>query len=238
MVNENFEDSLKKSDKNPAPREAVRLPRLYLLATASLCAGRDLLTVVKAAIEGGVDGIQLREKDQPGELIARSASPLRELCRQVGIPFIVNDSLHLAQELAADGLHLGQDDLAAEVARAHLGPKVLIGLSTHNEAQILKARKLWEKGIINYVGLGPIFATSTKDAGRPLGPEVLRTWAAALDDLPCFPIGGIGAGNIAELKAAGAERVAISSAILGAADPAAMASDLKSALLPPSRDVD
>jgi len=196
--------------------------RLYVLVTSSLCRG-DPLAVARAAIEGGADCIQLREKHMPDRQVLELARQLRELTAAAGVLLIVNDRPDIAAIVHADGVHLGQDDLYAAPARQLLPPWAIVGKSTHDRAQLQSA--LVEP--INYVAVGPMFATDTKDAGPVAGVELLRH-AVAQTSIPVVPIGGINAGNVGELIAAGAERVAVCSAVIAAADPAAAAASIKS----------
>jgi len=186
---------------------------LYLLASPARC--ENLENVVRAAIRGGVGAVQLRDKDSDDEQYAEYAGVLAPICKAAGVPFLLNDRWRLVAQTEADGVHLGQDDAPIEAVRAVLGPDAILGLSTHDRAEASAARG---RGA-NYVGLGPMFATETKDlALRPGGADLVAQVHDATD-LPLFPIGGIHASNLPALVAAGATRAAVSSAICGADDP-------------------
>lgn len=184
--------------------------RLCLLATSAHLRGpaRDILG---GAIEGGVDVIQLREKELSDQECLRQGRLLRELTSAAGIPLIVNDRPDLALILQADGLHLGQDDLPLATARTVVGDDMIVGLSTHST---MEARKAMREGA-DYIGIGPVFPTTTKEVGPVLGPAGFRDIVQHVD-VPAFAIGGITPQNIGELAAVGARSVAVSAAILQA----------------------
>jgi thiamine-phosphate pyrophosphorylase len=198
--------------------------RLYVLITESLCRG-DWPAVAEAAIAGGADCLQLREKGlNDGELLRR-ARQLGEICRRREAIFIVNDRPDIARLADADGVHLGQTDVSVADARRILGPDRLIGLSTHTEEQLraaLAARP-------DYIAVGPMFASSTKPQDHVPGPDLLAC-AARQTDLPVVPIGGITSENMGILQAAGAHRLCVCAAVISAPDVAAAAGRL---LLPP-----
>jgi len=199
--------------------------RLYLIATPSLCA--DLEAVVRAAIEGGVEAVQLRDKSADDATYVDYAEVLAPICRRKGVRFLLNDRWHLLSEVEADGVHLGQDDAPIEEVRRALGPDTVIGLSTHDREEAAVAQ---ERGA-DYIGLGPMFDTRTKDLTyQPGGPDLVRAVAGATD-LPLFPIGGIDTTRAPRVTAAGATRIAVSSAICSADDPRRAAAALR-ALLP------
>ena len=192
--------------------------RLYLIADA-----RTLERVGGAAVAGGVSIVQLRERGR--ELTDTTASALRERFRDAGALFIVNDDAVLAAEIDADGVHLGQDDMAVEQAREIVGPERLLGLSTHSAAQIDAAEG------VDYIGVGPVWATPTKPGYAPVGLELVR-YAAERAREPFFAIGGINPANAAEGFAAGAQRIAVVRAIGQADDPRAAAAALLEAASP------
>lgn len=195
--------------------------RLYLVC-GTRPGGRPLRQVLPAAIAGGVDVFQLREKDlAPREMLPK-AREAAGICRDLGALCIVNDWPHLALESQADGIHVGQEDMApAEVARI-VGPKMLIGLSTHAPAEIDAAAFQ----PVDYIGVGPVHETPTK-LGRPAVGTELVEHAAAHARLPFFAIGGIDAGNVGAVLAAGARRVCVLRAIADAADPETAARELR-----------
>ena len=188
---------------------------LYLVASRALVPGGDYLDRLAAALEGGVGLLQMREKGSDRSRLLDLGRSLRDLCRRHDAGFIVNDDPELALALDADGVHLGQSDLPCAAARRIVGPRCWIGLSTHDWDQIDRARAAGA----DHLGLGPIFKTDTKDAGPPIGLEILRRLRTVHPELPVFPIGGIDIGNIGLVRAAGARGAAVSSAVLRAEDP-------------------
>jgi thiamine-phosphate pyrophosphorylase len=192
--------------------------RLYLLVS---CAEVD---VVAAALAGGVDIVQLRDKDADDAAFLAAARRLREIC--AAVPLILNDRARLVADAGADGVHVGEDDAPPEDVRALLGPGAIVGISTHDRAEVGAAAG---RGA-SYVGLGPMFPTGTKRLTRtPQGAALVRAVAGATD-LPVFPIGGITAARLPQLVEAGATRVAVSSAICRAQDPREAAADLRTLL--------
>jgi thiamine-phosphate pyrophosphorylase len=186
--------------------------RVYLLATESL-SHRPLGETVEEAIRAGVDVVQLREKALPDRELLRLSRVLREITARHGALFIVNDRPDLALLVHADGVHLGQDDLPFGEVRSVVGDEVLIGVSTHSLAQARTA----ERQGADYIGVGPLFPTRTKDAGPLLGPEGLEEVLAQVK-VPAFAIGGINTENVSAVSEKGGRRIAVSSAILGASD--------------------
>jgi thiamine-phosphate pyrophosphorylase len=198
--------------------------RLYLLATEAVCP-RGLGPAVRAALTGGVDIVQLREKEMPERRLLDVARRVREWTREAGALLIVNDRADLAVAVDADGVHVGQDELPVKEARAIVGPRRLVGVSTHTLEQ---ARKAVLDGA-DYLGVGPVFPSATKSFEKFAGLDLVREVAAEIS-LPWFAIGGINAENIAAVIEAGARRVAVSNAILSAEDPAKAAAGLRKAL--------
>jgi thiamine-phosphate pyrophosphorylase len=196
--------------------------RLYLVCPAVEPAR------LRAALDGGVDVVQLRMKDAEDDAVLREAAWMREACAAAGVPFLVNDRPDLAARAGADGVHVGQDDLPVAEARGAVGAGRIVGLSTHAPAQLAAAAR----AAPDYVAVGPVHATPTKP-GRPaagLG-YVRHAAAAAPATLPWFAIGGIDADTIGAVVEAGARRVVVVRAITEAADPAAAAAALRAALL-------
>ncbi|HET6571780.1 MAG TPA: thiamine phosphate synthase [Solirubrobacterales bacterium] len=212
--------------RGPLRRERLRTARLYLVCEA-LPGGRDPETLLHAALSGGVDIVQLREKQLGREEIERAAQTFRRLCDTHSALFIVNDDPYLAQTCGADGVHLGQDDMPVEEAREILGPERIIGLSTHSREQLAAAAS----SSVDYVSVGPIWETPTK-RGRPGVGLGLVEHAATHAPHPFFAIGGIDPDNAAEVVAAGARRLGVVRAIRDAGDPAAVAEALRGALAP------
>lgn len=192
---------------------------LYLVTDPSLCAGHGLEKTVVAAVRGGATVIQLRDKHaDDGELIDQ-ARRLKAALAGSGVPLIINDRLTVAVESGADGLHIGQDDGEVAAARAALGEQAILGLSVQTLEQM--ARLDVER--LDYLGLGPVFATPSKhDHAAPLGFEGLASLVAA-SPLPSVAIGGLKAEHAAAVRQAGAQGLAVISAICGMPDPEAAA---------------
>lgn len=211
---------------------APRAERLALLAAARLylvCGteqnGRELPTLLRGAIAGGVDVVQLREKRMPDDDLASVATAARVLCESLGALLIVNDSPWVAREASADGIHVGQDDIPAAEVRELVGPEMLIGVSTHSPAQIDAV----DASVVDYIGVGPIHETPTKPGRPAVGVELIR-YAAANAPVPFFAIGGLHAGNLAAALDAGATRVCVLRAIADAEDPEQAARALRDLL--------
>ncbi|MCB0829102.1 MAG: thiamine phosphate synthase [Solirubrobacterales bacterium] len=205
--------------QGPLRREKLRNARLYFVCDARP-GGNDPEPLLQAAITGGVDMIQLREKRAGSRVIERSAETFRRVCDISSVPFMVNDDPELAVALGADGVHIGQDDLTVSEARSIVGDDRLIGLSTHSPDQIAAAEG------VDHISVGPVWETPTKQ-GRPAVGLDLVAHAARHTNLPFFAIGGIDPGNVAEVLAAGARRICVVRAIRDAADPAAVAAALR-----------
>lgn len=195
---------------------------LYVVTGTQFSRGRDSLAVMSDAIRGGAGVIQLREKELDGKSLLALGRQLRQLTRKTGVTLIVNDRVDVALAVDADGVHLGQGDLPVSEARRLLGPGKIIGVSVLTLDQALKAR---EDGA-DYLGVGPVFATATKeDAGPALGLELLSQVAEQVD-LPQVAIGGITAENAAAVAAAGADGMAVVTAVVAADDVADAAAGL------------
>jgi len=198
----------------------LRDARLYYIC------GIDRLSTLAPALRGGVDIFQLRDKHAPDDELLRAAATARRLCDEHGALFVLNDRPDLAVAANADGVHLGQDDMAIAEARAAIGPDLLIGRSTHSPAQIDAAAGA------DYIGVGPVHATPTKPGRPAVGLELVRH-AAARAAVPFFAIGGIDAANLGDVVAAGATRAAVVRAIGDAPDPEAAARALRAQLAVP-----
>ncbi|MDN3523056.1 thiamine phosphate synthase [Halomonas ramblicola] len=190
---------------------------LYLVTDPGLCAERGLEETVVAAVRGGVTLVQLRDKHaSDGELIDQ-ARRLKAALAGSGVPLIINDRLAVAVESGADGLHIGQDDGEVAAARAALGEAAILGLSVQTLDQMGRI----DPQALDYLGLGPVFATPSKhDHASPLGFEGLATLVAA-SPLPSVAIGGLKAEHVAPVRQAGADGLAVISAICGQPDPEA-----------------
>ena len=205
------------------------LDRLHLcvITDATLAPGRDHVAIASAALAGGADMIQLRDKTGDLRALLPQARAIQALCRSLGAVFIVNDRLDLALAAGADGAHVGQEDLPAEAARALLPPGRILGVSTHSREQAEAARE----GGADYIGFGPMFPTGTKETGyTPRGVEMLRQMRATVS-LPILAIGGITLENVAEVIGAGATAPAVISAIVAAPDIAAAAAEFSRRIL-------
>lgn len=187
--------------------------RLYVLVGSSTCAG-SIRETARAAIAGGADVLQVRDKGIADDQLLAMAAELRELTDETARIFIVNDRPDIAAMVGADGVHLGQHDLPIAEARRLLRPGAIIGRSTHSLAQ---ARAAVNEGA-DYISVGPIFATHTKEAGPPVGVSLIRGIADAVS-LPIVAIGGITASNAASVRAAGASLVAVCSAVCASEQP-------------------
>ncbi|HEX3041649.1 MAG TPA: thiamine phosphate synthase [Solirubrobacterales bacterium] len=214
----------------PLRRERLRTARLYFVCEAR--PQSDLEALLRAALTGGADIVQLREKELGRAEIERAAETFRRVADTFSALFIVNDDPDLARTCDADGVHVGQDDVSAEQARELLGPDAIVGLSTHSEEQIAASAGR----PVDYISVGPIWETPTK-AGRPgVGLELIEH-AAGNAPHPFFAIGGIDAGNAEQVVSAGAERLCAVRAIRDAADPSAAASELRQAFAAGERGV-
>lgn len=206
--------------------------RLCVLITQSLCLHQGWLDVAKLAIEGGTDCVQLREKGLEGGELAERARMLVELARPRGVSVIVNDRVDVALASGADGVHLGQHDMSIRDARRVGGFDLLVGVST---SRIEEAERALREGA-DYCGVGPMFASMTKQKNRIAGPAYVAEYVAHEPALsPHLAIGGITPQNVGEVSAAGARGVAVSSAVCGAEDPAGVCRMLAEALAEPSR---
>jgi thiamine-phosphate pyrophosphorylase len=185
---------------------------LYVITDDRLCAGCTLTEVVRAAIRGGASVVQYRDKTATTRQMVEDASALWQLCREARVPLIINDRVDVALAVGADGVHLGTTDMPVAVARRILGPDKLIGYSPETLAQA----RAGEADGADYLGVGSIFGTATKrDAGPPIGLAGLKQMIAAVS-VPVVGIGGITALNAPEVIRAGAEGVAVVSAVVGA----------------------
>ncbi len=201
--------------------------RLYVITDERVSKNRPHVEVAEAAIRGGADVIQFRDKTAGSGELYRVALALRKMTRDANVPLIVNDRLDIALAVDADGLHVGQDDLPAAIARRLLGPGKLLGVSTETPEEALQA----EKDGADYLGVGPIFeARGTKaDAGAPKGPGMIAPIRGCCR-LPIVAIGGIKAGNARSVREAGADAVAVISDIVGAEDIESAARRMKELL--------
>ncbi len=198
---------------------------LYLVAGTPVVGARGLAETVRQAVAGGVTMVQIRDPRAETRRLVEETYALKQLLKPLNVALIVNDRVDVVLAAGADGVHLGQDDMTPSDARRILGEDFLIGLSVGSPEEFEASRD--HLHAVDYLGVGPVEATSTKaDAGNAIGVEGLAR-VRALTSLPVVAIGGIGAGNIAPALRAGAGGVAVVSAICGADDPAEAARALR-----------
>lgn len=203
---------------------------LYVITEPTL---RDPVESVRLVLEGGARLVQLRAKHATARELAQMGQAIRALTRRYGALFIVNDRLDIALAVEADGVHLGQDDLPVPLARKLAGDAFIIGVS----AETLEEAQRAEAEGADYLGVGPMFATTTKpDAGVPVGPERLRAIKQVVS-IPVYGIGGITSQNAPLVMQAGADGVCVISAIIGAPDPTEATRQLLSMLAKPPNQV-
>lgn len=196
--------------------------RLYLVCDARP-GGAPAEPLLRAALAGGVDVVQLRDKQLDDCSLLGAATTFRRLCEEHGALFLVNDRPDLAVTAGADGVHVGQGDMPVQGARRVVGPDRLVGLSTHTPEEVDEAAG------VDYIGVGPVHVTPTKPGRAPTGPSLVEH-AARCARVPFFAIGGIDTGNVGEVVSAGATRIAVVRAIAEAGDPEAAARRLRAAL--------
>jgi thiamine-phosphate pyrophosphorylase len=195
--------------------------RICLVTDRGLGRGRSLIEIVEAAVRGGATMVQLREKDAPTRVFLEEARALKAMLAPRGVKFIINDRLDIALAVDADGVHVGQNDMPLAEARRLVGPGRIVGLSITNETDMLRADAV----AADYLGVGPIYQQQTKaDAAPALGVDGFRV-LRALTAKPIVAIGGLTPANSAPVLAAGAQGLAIVSAIVAADDPQAATQD-------------
>ncbi|MCI9636302.1 MAG: thiamine phosphate synthase [Hungatella sp.] len=195
---------------------------LYAVTDRAWTGKQTLYQQVEAALRGGVTCVQLREKDLDEALFLQEARELRGLCCQYKVPFIVNDNVDIAIACKADGVHVGQEDLAAGEVRRRIGDEMILGVSVHT---VEEARQAVRDGA-DYLGLGAVFPTSTKPDADPMSREILRAICDAVD-VPVVAIGGINRDNLLRLAGSGVDGVALVSAIFSAEDVEGACRDLR-----------
>jgi thiamine-phosphate pyrophosphorylase len=209
-------------------RRAIARARLYFVCEARPRGG-DPGPLLAAALRGGADLIQLREKRLPDDELAAAARPFREAADRHDALFILNDRPDLVAACRADGVHVGQDDTRVADARAMAGPDAVVGLSTHSTREVDDACAAEGDARPDQISVGPVWATPTKE-GRPATGLVLIEHAARVATVPWFAIGGIDRSNVAEVAAAGARRIVVVRAVRDVPEPEAAARALRQAL--------
>lgn len=200
------------------PRSTLFSAKLYGIVDLGYAAPSALIRVTAEMIEGGIDVIQLRAKGHAEAEIRAWAEKLLPVCREAGVPFIINDHAAIAAAIGADGVHVGQDDASMDEVREIVGDEMLVGRSTHSLEQAASAAA---DPRTDCIGFGPLFTTPTKPTYTPIGTAEIRTVHERYSDLPIFCIGGIKREHLPGLVEAGAKRVVIVSGILQAPDIAA-----------------
>ncbi len=183
--------------------------------------GETLVDVCREVLEHGTTFLQIREKDLDAETFLQEAQALKELCGQYHVPFVVNDSVEIALEIEADGVHVGQSDIQGRNIRAMIGPDRILGISAGTVEEAVAAQAAGA----DYIGVGAVFGTSTKKNARNLTVEALRKISEAVE-IPVVAIGGIHAGNIEQLAGSKVDGVAVVSAIFAAKTPGLAAAQL------------
>ena len=197
-------------------KEEIRKSMLLYAVTdrAWLKENESLVSVCKEVLENGATFLQIREKDLDAAVFEQEANALKELCAGYRVPFVVNDSVEIAVSIDADGVHVGQSDIKGRDIRAMIGPDKILGISAGTVAEAVAA----EKAGADYIGVGAVFATSTKKNARNLSVEQLKEISDSVS-IPVVAIGGINASNITELCGSGVDGVAVVSAIFAAEHP-------------------
>ena len=196
---------------------------LYLVTDSDLSRGRSLLDIVRAAVDGGVTCVQVREKTVSSRAYLERLAPVRGLLRERGVPLFVNDRVDIALAVEADGVHLGQTDIPLSLARRIAGDRLIVGISCETTQDAIEAAQ----GGADYVSVSPVFGTPTKaDTAPPLGLDGVRAIRATVR-IPVVTIGGIHAANAADVIRAGADGICVVSAIVSTPDPRAAAASLR-----------
>ncbi len=196
---------------------------LYAITDRHWLNGKTLYSQVELALKGGATMIQIREKDLDENAFLKEAEQIQSLCAKYCVPFIVNDNVELAVKIGADGVHVGQSDMAAKDVRALIGKDKILGVSAQTVKQALEAQKCGA----DYLGTGAVFPTGSKDDAQVLGVQTLKEICSAVN-IPIVAIGGISKDNILELKKSGIAGVSVISAIFAQNDIVAATAELKS----------
>lgn len=195
---------------------------LYAVTDRSWLNGQTLYEQVEQALEGGVSFLQLREKELEEQAFLEEAKVIQELCKKYQVPFLINDNVELAASIGADGVHVGQSDMAAGAAREKLGPDRIIGVSARTVEEALEAQR---QGA-DYLGVGAVFPTGSKADAVEVDHQVLKEICSAVE-IPVIAIGGIGRDNVDQLKGSGICGIAVISAIFAQNDIEAAARELR-----------
>ena len=205
-------------------RDEIRASMLLYAVTDRmwLKEGESLVSVAESVLQNGATFLQIREKDLDEERFEEESEQLTALCKTYRVPFVVNDSVEIALQCDADGVHVGQSDIRGRDIRAMIGPDKILGISAGTVEEAVAA----ERAGADYIGVGAVFDTSTKKITRAMGVEELRSISRSVS-IPVVAIGGINAGNILQLSGSGVDGVAVVSAIFGAEDPGRATSELR-----------
>lgn len=195
---------------------------LYAVTDRTWLRDRTLCEQVEEAIKGGATFIQLREKELDEETFFEEALEVKKLCKKYNVPFVINDNVELANKVNADGVHIGQKDMEAGCARSFVGENKILGVSVQTIEQAILAEKMGA----DYLGVGAVFPTGSKDDAEDVSHETLRAICEAVN-IPVVAIGGIGMSNILELRGCGICGVAVISAIFAAEDIISATKELK-----------
>ncbi len=184
--------------------------------------GESLVSVAETVLKNGATFLQIREKDLDAVHFEEEAEQLKRLCQRYRVPFVVNDSVEIAMQCGADGVHVGQSDIRGRDIRSIIGPDKILGISAGTVEEAVAA----EQAGADYIGVGAVFPTSTKKNARSMDLEQLRRICGAVS-IPAVAIGGITAENLMQLAGSGVDGVAVVSAIFGAEDPGRAAAELR-----------
>lgn len=195
---------------------------LYAVTDRYWLNGESLISHVEKAIKGGTTFVQLREKDLSHDAFFKEAVEIKDLCKKYSIPFVINDDVQIAIDMDADGVHVGQSDMEAGDVRKAIGPDKILGVSAHTVEQAILA----EKRGADYLGVGAVFPTGSKDDADDVSHETLKAICEAVS-IPVIAIGGITKNNVKELSGSGICGIAVISAIFGQKDITAATAELK-----------
>lgn len=198
---------------------------LYAVTDRRWLGKKSLYDAVKESLDGGVTFVQLREKDLDEENFRTEAESIKKLCHCYHVPFVINDNVQLAIDTDADGVHVGQDDMGADDVRQKMGPDKILGVSAHNVEEAVLAEKMGA----DYLGVGAVFATGSKDDASVISLETVKEICKSVS-IPVIAIGGIMEENVRQLKGSGIAGVAVISALFAQKDIQSAAEKLKEAV--------